>query len=371
VSVQEERELRARLGALLAQAEPGPAPVEVTMRHGRARRTRRRALVAGSLAVIAAVAVATPPLLRRHAAAPQPAAGETVTVQPPGRGAAPGVIATGTVNGRPWTAVLNGTAADPSASFRPDFPILGGVVMGQELTGPTTAALASIGNGRSTGYVGPVAAPVRYLLVTLSDHQVLSLRPVPWRGHRYVAFMVPDKLALLTAVSYGRHGEISYTIPFNSAGAASFVTWLRPGQAGQARASVRFGPDTAGGKPAGPDASGHAGPWGLCIVTRSPTGSGADCVATGDRARQTSLVSPFISGGGDTNIGFARTDVAYLRLSRSDGAVLTAPVARIAGYGLFAFPLAGSQRISHWAAYGADGTRLGSGPGNPARATGS
>ena len=83
MSIQDERELRERLGGLLCGIEPSSAPVAGTMRRGKGIRMRRWISAAAGLAVIAAGAVVLPGLLHSHPAGPVAPLHYKVTVQPP------------------------------------------------------------------------------------------------------------------------------------------------------------------------------------------------------------------------------------------------------------------------------------------------
>ncbi len=82
MSIQDEHELRDRLGGLLHGIEPGLAPVAGTMRRGKGIRMRRWISAAAGLAVVAAGAVILPGQLQHHPAAPTVPLHYSVTVSP-------------------------------------------------------------------------------------------------------------------------------------------------------------------------------------------------------------------------------------------------------------------------------------------------
>ena len=91
MSIQDEHELRDRLGGLLHGIEPGLPPVAGTMRRGKGIRMRRWISAAAGLAVVGAGALILPGLLQGHQAAPTVPSRYSVTVQPPGPGARAGL----------------------------------------------------------------------------------------------------------------------------------------------------------------------------------------------------------------------------------------------------------------------------------------
>src|SRR5260370_42633867 len=99
MSVQDEDEVRHRLGALLNDVEPGPAPVARVVRQGRGIRVRRWISVAAGLAVIAAGAVVIPGLLLGHTTVPSAPLHYKVAVRQLAQRASRGVIAAGVTDG--------------------------------------------------------------------------------------------------------------------------------------------------------------------------------------------------------------------------------------------------------------------------------
>lgn len=368
MSIQEERELSQRLGNLLGWIEPHAAPFESVVRQGRGIKRRRQAAVAGGLAVIAAGAVLGPTVLRSELAAP-PAAAQTrhytVTVSPPAKGARPGVIAAGSINGWHWQATLSGTGDNVGVTFGQDFPLMS---LGKPALAGEFAEFEAEGDGASRyGYVGPVAAATRYLTVTLADGEVLTLHPQPWAGYRYVAMVLPEKMRVLRAVAYGAAGVLGYAIPFNFGDSATFQTWLRPGQTGPARATARIGSGGSGHSRWA--ATAYVGPWGLCGEVYDPgaDGPGGFCQPVDGRLQFGLVTGQFGSGPGGVEVGLARQDVAYLLVTTSVGSVVRVPVVHVPGYpnGLTAMIRPGHPAFTSWVAYGASGNRLGRGNGDP------
>ena len=71
MSIDDERELRQRLGAALDTITPRPAPVDAVVRRGRNVVIRRRAAIAVSLAAVVVVGLAVPAWLHRPAGPPR------------------------------------------------------------------------------------------------------------------------------------------------------------------------------------------------------------------------------------------------------------------------------------------------------------
>ena len=114
--IDDERDVHEQLEAAFEAITPRPAPVDGTVRRGRAIRVRRRVAVAAGAAAAVAIGVFAVPSLLHQTASPapvSPAKPYTVTVQAPGPHSAPGLIASGTIDGQSWqfTAAKPGTGA--------------------------------------------------------------------------------------------------------------------------------------------------------------------------------------------------------------------------------------------------------------------
>jgi len=372
MSGQDEGQLKVRLGGLLNDIDPHPAPFDAVIRQGRGIKRRRQATVAGGLAVIAAGAVLAPVLLHGQASRSGPVAPSptrphySVRVSPPAPDAGTGVIASGSINGWHWQATLSGSGDNVAASVS-GFARMGGVSAAPPLAGQYGSFDGSSDDAGHYAYVGPVAKAVRYFTVTLSNGQTLTLHPQPWAGQHYVAMVLPTRLEAENAIAYGAHGELGYAIPFNYGGSATFVTWLRPGQQGPAVAGAEVG---YGGT--GRDrwfAMAWVGPWGLCERVHEPGGGGVDgsCASAGG-VSESGLVWGDMSGGvGAPELGQAKPDVAYILVTRSDGSVVRIRAVHLAGYryGLLAMIRPAKSGIRSWTAYDASGKRLASGTGDP------
>jgi hypothetical protein len=371
MSIQDEGQLRVRLGSALDEIEPGPAPLAAVFRRGTVIRRRHRAAVAGGIAMIAAGAVLAPALLDGQQTGRDSVPSGTlphysVKVSPPAKGAKPGVIATGSINGWHWQATLSGAGGNVGASFN-GFGRMGSVSAAPPQAGEYASFDDSSDNAGRYAYVGPVAKAVRYLTVELSNGQTLTLHPQWWAGQRYVAMVLPSRLEAENAIAYGASGELGYAIPFNYGGSATFVTWLRPGQQGPAAAGTDVG---SGGT--GRDrwlVMAWIGPWGLCERVHEPDGGGVDgsCESAGGVSESGLVWGDMSSGVGAPELGQAKADVAYVLVTRSDGSAVRIRAVHLAGYryGLLAMIRPAKSVVRSWTAYDAVGARLGSGTGDP------
>jgi DNA-directed RNA polymerase specialized sigma24 family protein len=364
---------RSALVAAFEAISPHPAPVDDTVRSGRAVKRRRAALAIGVVAVAAAAAWGVPSLVHRAAGpAPAPRARPAaVTVQAPGRGAQPGEIATGMINGQRWwiVAALPGTDGDPKAGRGYQDIIIAGpavepierfptmpVLSAAHSLGPVSFA-ASISGGVQV-LVGAVRADVSRLTVRLDDGSVLTLHPVTVYGTRAVAFAIPVDTAIADVVAYSRHGEIGFTVPFNQPGGlAWFVAWLRPGQHQVPRASGRIASGT------GWSATAYLGPWGICIPVVDPQPADMACVP--------SVTGPVVvldlDRGGTPQIegGIAAASVARVVVTQPDGSTAEVRLVTVGSQQFFAFAVHRGAGPLRWVAYDSAGQVVAAGGHDP------
>jgi len=291
VRIDDERDLHEQLEAAFGAITPAPAPVDGAVRRGRVIKARRRAAVAAGAAAVVALAVLSVPAQRHGPAAPGPvtqAGHYAVTVQAPGPHAAPGLIASGTIDGKGWqlTAAKPGSGAPGTGSrgqmFTTSGAAFGGAATaqpGQALTVysqvPVWFSDSVLTRGPVQVQYGAVRADVTYVAARLDNGTVLILHPVAVYGVRAVAFAVPVGARIVDATAYSRHGQIATATPFNAPnGVAFFGLWLRPGQHGLARTSGRIGSGTAYG---GWSATAYLGPWGVCIRVPATGITSAQC----------------------------------------------------------------------------------------------
>jgi hypothetical protein len=357
MSIDDERELRQRLGAALDTITPRPAPVDAVVRQGRNFMMRRRIAVVAGAAAVAVVGLTAPGWLHLQSAGPPPAA-PLVTVVRPGPHPAAGLIASGVVGTRHWRAVAEKPAKN-NQCFQ----------AGELFCGPPLrpAAPVTFGEGGGTNgltvQIGAVRPDVARVELRLADGAVLVLHPVRAYGARLVAFAVPSHLGVAEATAYSKRSELAYAIPFNSQGTPSFITWLRPGEPGHQRATYQIGSGVINGRAW--SQTEYVGPWGRCF-----TGAGQNtaCLLTFG-----SLVSPgqltVVSGepgpGGVAGLYTvaAAPSVQSVRLTLSDGHAISPRVVKAGGQKFYAFGISKGVRVLRWTAYGSSGQQLGSGTG--------
>lgn len=371
-------DLHERLEAAFEAISPHPAPIDDAIRGGRViKRRRRLALAVGAGAVAAAAAIAVPSVLR-HTAAPAPAAPRqshyTVTVQAPGPGAQPGLIASGTINGQRWWIIADRPGADVAHPGQQDIIVAGsgvGALGGANLTIPTLGTQAGPGPvpliGATFGtaaqaqiQVGAVQADVSYVTVRLGNGTVLTLHPVSVYGARAVAFALPIRATITEVAAYSRHGEIAYAVPFNWPGGAAWViSWLRPGQVPPPQVSGLIGSGKVHGKAWSGTA--YLGPWGTCIGLDGGTAPGGLCLQNLPAVTAVDVLNqgstPEIAGGA------APASAARVVVTQPDGTKVQVRLVTVGGKKVFAFAVRPGAKPLAWVAYDSAGTVIASSSG--------
>ncbi|HEY6276663.1 MAG TPA: hypothetical protein VIX86_10060 [Streptosporangiaceae bacterium] len=354
MSIDDEQDVRAWLGTALDDFAPGPVPLGVIVRKGKTAVIRRRLTVAYQLSL-------PPP-------APVAPVHYRVTVNPPGPGAARGLIASGRVNGRRWqvSGQRQRLSGQPSICFQA--PSGGTCNAGGPPRASRAGVPAYLTNGiglRPVVSIGTVRDDVTYLQVTLSNGQRLTLHPVAIFGPgyaRYVAFAVPASTTVTQISAYAGHAELAYTVPFTARGQVETVSWLRPGApAGPRPARYLVGSGNADGQRWSEYA--YTGPWGVCLVG---AGSASMCSPTGIGQLTSGQAARLImesSGPGGTNFALvaASAVVSHLVVSRADGSTARVPAVPVDGARFAAFTSPPGNKVTHWVAYSAAGRRLASG----------
>jgi len=358
VSIDDERDLYERLDGAVEAITPPPAPVDGVMRHGRVIRWRRRAVAVAGVAVVAAGAVAVPSI--RHAATHHPAATAryTATVQAPGPHDPPGLIASGTVNGQRWKLTAGRPGAG-GAGRGQQFVIVSGPAFGPDgatnsapaFTAPVTdpVSFTQMADGPSQAAYGPVAADVSSVKVRLGNGIVLTLHPVRVYGVRLVAFAIPVGAPVISATAYSARGEIATAIPFRDGGISSFVTWLRPGQSGVARASGLIGSGSYLGKAW--SAAARLGPWGICLVGKAGDTGGNSCMDTTTASGLGTGVAFWTEGVPALAVGYAGPSVVRITVTSPDGKTTQVRPVAVGSGKFFAFPFGQGPQSWRWTAY--------------------
>jgi hypothetical protein len=345
-------DLNESLSTALAAVDPRPAPVEAAMRAGRKIRNRRRAgLLAAAVAVVVAAVVGVPAFTHDAALPPAPVTGHTrVTVNPPGKHAPAGLIASGVIGSVPWTlsvvapdsnnCVFEGTGTSYEACNE--------VLIRPSAANPIEFDGMNLGDAnQSFVSFGQVWKGVVSARVELSDGTVLTLHPAKVDGLSFMAFAVPAHLPVDRVTTYSRTGEIATAIPFTAAdGFPIFGMWLRPGQAPPPRVTGTFGSGTV--------VTAYLGPWGTCVDLGS---SGTDLIPLVTEPGTTEL-----GASGSVVFGAAAESVSYVTITRKHGRALRAEPAAVGPQRFWAVPLSQPEQAgAHWTAYDHDGKAVASG----------
>jgi hypothetical protein len=358
VSVQEERELRERLGGLLGGIEPRPAPVGLAVRQGRGIRMRRWVTAAVGLAILAGGAVAVPLVL--HAPKMTPPASPrqfSVTVNPPQPNAQHGLIGSGTQDGHTWTVVISGHGNNTMISGIGSGRVGGALVM----AGTAAVNIESWGGGSppndSETIFGAVRSDVTQVAIILPGGKVLHLTPVRYDGQRYVALVIPPQVPVVRGIAYHDGVELAYSIPYQQAG---LDNWWLPSQVGPARFTKTITEGVADGHHWRVVA--HFGPWGYCFDV--PNGS--TCLGGLDALRLTPghIDQPLTCGGsyagnGDRQpmigLAIASPNVRQVVLRLSGGSTERYQAVGAAGVRAFGYLLPYHQTIRSATMYDAAG----------------
>jgi hypothetical protein len=372
VSIDDQHDLYERLDRAVEAITPGMAPVDGIMRRGQVIRWRRRSIaVAGVAAMVAAGVLAVPSL--RHDATQGPATSRyTVTVQSPGPHSPAGEIASGTVNGQRWRL----TAGKPGAGGAgrgQQFVIAAGPAFGPDgdsssapaFVAPTTgpASFTGVVSAPSQAEYGVVAADVSYVTVRLGNGIVLTLHPARVYGVRLVGFAIPVGAPVVSATAYSSRGEIATTIPFNTDGMAVFATWLRPGQPGLARSSMRVGSGSYLG--GAWSATVYLGPWGICLTGNAGGTGGSSCLEATSVTGLGTSVFFWTAGVPAVALGTADQSVARVVVTSPDGKTTQVRPVTVGGGQFFAFPFGRGPKPWKWTAYDGSGRSVASGKVTP------
>ena len=365
--IDDECDLHELLEEAFGAISPHPAPIDDAIRGGRVIKGRRRlALAVGAVVVAASAALAAPSVLHLTAAPAPASPGQphyTVTVQAPGRGSPPGVIALGTINGQRWWVIADRPGADFTHPGQQDIvtegPAVGAPDGSDQYIPPLSTAgspgpvsFIGITSGTAQVQVAAVQADVSYVTVRLGNGTVLTLHPVSVYGTRAVAFAIPMRSTITEVAAYSRHGEIAFAVPFNRPGGMAWIiSWLRPGQVTAPGVSGLIGSGTAGGKAW--SATVYLGPWGTCIGLDGGTAPGGGCFPSVPAAAGVITLdqgcTPVIAGG------LAPAAAARVVVTQPDGTKIQVRLVTVGGKKVFAFAVRAGAKPIRWVAYDSAG----------------
>jgi hypothetical protein len=251
-----------------------------------------------------------------------------------------GVIAAGVTDGHRWQVRMSGPPGNPTA-------IATGMSSMAASTSPPPvgwpASFQAETNGsRSDAMIsGTVTDSVTHLDISLPDGELVSLTPVKWGGHRWVAVVLPPDVRIVRAVAYAGARELAYSVPF---GTIELVAWWRPGQVGPRPLTKLIGAGSTDGISWRDMAK--IGPWGYCYTFRN----GSNCIDSTTNPQLVTaghVVAPMSCGplgGGSfrtapiSGLVAAASDVRRVVLRYSDGSTGTFPAAdadgRLVGYAI-------------------------------------
>lgn len=341
MSIDEERELRLRLGNALDEITPSPAPVAATLRRGKTIRTRRRVGVVAGLAAAVGIALAAPGLVHQIVRQ-QPIVRQqkwVLTVNPPGPHPQNGEIAWGTINGRRWQIDVTNGPTGQCVEVNVAIGACGtSATTSQDPLDPVDSQ--AVGDSSVTYQAWVVQPDVARVVIALADGTKLTLHPYPLYGQHWVGFAVPTDAAIASATLYSRRSELARAIPYGD----TFVTWVRPGEQGLTPGTYVIGSGVVNG--AAWSVVMHAGPWGYCWTMVKPSVTDLGCrEALGQSAAANSGLSWAGVTGGTVISGEASPDVAYVVGTLSDGSTVRARAVDIDGPGFWSWVVPSGQRL--------------------------
>jgi len=364
--------LYERLDDALTAVAPAPARVDVMIRQGKRIRWRRRATTATSVAAVMIVAAVVAAAALGQRAVPArgtsaPAAGSfTVMVQPPGPHAAPGLIATGTINGKSWQFSVARPGTDVVESYYQQLTASGPGFGPRQVTSVVKLSVDSLEpahfgameNQHAVIQYAAVQGDVARLLVALTNGARLTLHPVAAFGAHLVAFAAPKGAVITSVTAYSASGEIGTAIPYTFGdGVPGFAAWLKPGQQGLSRADATF---SGVFQAKAWRLTAYTGPWGVCVTV--PTAG--SCLPMSETMPLGMQFLGAITSPENRQLvfGSASALVSRIVVTLDDhSAIRVAPV-MVGGQQFFAFSTANDMNhVFDWIAYDAAGHRVASG----------
>ncbi|WP_194907529.1 hypothetical protein [Catenulispora rubra] len=346
-----DQEMFADLGRFTT----GAIPVDAVVRHGKAIRTRRRAVGGGALAIAAALSIGVPVAIAGGSAGAGAASGGSgpngvygatgtggrVTVNPVRLTDGKGHFS-GAVDGKKWSVDFDNKNCyyiQWSCGFTDLYP---------------WDQYASLSPNSSWGLQGQPDDYTMFLnknvaraAITLQDGEVLNLEAVPTARVPVVLFALPFGLGVSKIELFDTHGaELAYAMPFNIKGSASAAGhWYKPGETpAKDSGSVELARSVFG---PGEETviSAYAGPAGPCVVFQAGGKAGGH---PSPECSQTAVVNGTVLIGKDpvrgdaTNIqdsgyGIAGSKADHMELDFSDGTKSPVAIKSLGGYRFYAY----------------------------------
>lgn len=372
--VNDEDIIAERLDTDIGRVEPGHAPVDAVIRHGKAIKARRRAMAGSGLAVAIVLGISLPLALSGHrAGVPSAIAGHRVTVDVPHRDDKGATVFSGSIDGDTWNAPVEvlhqGGGPDGSSACIMSF---GNCASGFPVATDPAAVSASSGTGKPDQYTVDFRTDVKRVEIDLQNGQRLLLDPMPVSDHRIALFELPSGLHISRVTAYGADGkEVGFAIPFHQPGGASItVTWDAPGARpapSQASAQIASGvtPGMTGEEKWSVTA--YVGPYGQCLVQSASQGGAVSRCVNRDAKPPASLSFTHVKANGmpywlqsevDTSVD--HLDVAY-----SDGATKRLTPTRVAGHAFVGLVVPVGLEVESVTTFDSSGRLLGINTGDP------
>jgi len=272
--------------------------------------------------------------------------------------AAAGVIARGTIGGRPWRVRLT-LGREPGCNPRPGWAAdclesVGFAVRHWRQERPDPVSIWTF----SPVLFGPVRSDVTDVRIRLSDGVPIDLHPVRAFGHRWIGVVLPPALTPVEARVYAGRRELTHAVPYvrddpDGTPKIEFLSWLRPGDDGPTRMTKLV-------RGAGMSLVLHTGPWGNVLLAESagwdfPLGFKPDK----DPALEESVELPRA-----VPVAFA-SPARYMVLILSNRTAKLVQLVRGAGIAFAIVKVAARPAILRWDVYDAAWRRLSSGYGPP------
>jgi hypothetical protein len=273
--------------------------------------------------------------------------------------ASDGVIAKGTINGKPWQITLT-LAPERSCDPQPGWAAHCLETVGDAVRHWLWQSWGPVDPVHIWTFIpalyGPVRSNVTRVSMRMSDGVVLELHPVEVFGHRWMGLVLPASVTPLEAIVYDGRKEIGHAVPYVGPGPGDtqlvdFTGWLPPGVKGppERRQVLRGG---------GMRLVLHSGPWGNYLFNR---GAGWD-FPLGYR------VDGALQGGGElpapVPMGFP-SPARYIELVYSNGTRRRVPLVLGVGMGFAIVRVTARPAVLRWDVYDVAGHRLTGGQGPP------